>query len=605
MFLACCFPLMDTDFWWHLRTGELIFQRGFPDLDWYTFTDFDKPWIDLHWGFQVLMTGIYHVGGASAVVLFKAGILALALAVAMSAGAGPGRYAASERGTPTADEAGGSSRPSAPGVPQRAKLTSERGTPTADEAGGASRPSAPGVPERARLTSTISSSAQILLWLLPAITISGRGYERPEMLSLLFLATWLWIVDRTSHAGALDPKAGEESQAAEPSLMWWLPLLQLVWTNCHALSVLGLVTGLCFAADWSVRKMWYAVFPTATNSSFGLPMRITPQFLLTVGLLTGGVVFLNPWLEEGAFFPLVLYRKFSVDQAFYSANIGEFQRPYVFFLKHGLTNNYLAAEIFLWVLAASSFLFLLLRRRCNVFRLLMFLGFSNLAWAASRNTNIFSLVAGYVLTANFCELMHTMPEQTTAATWFGARGRIWAVPAGLLLAAMIPAVVSGAWGRWTGEQKTFGLGERPNWFMHEASRFASQEGFPRRAFVSHNGQAAVYIYHNSPPALVFMDARLEVSTQVTFERYLLLQARIMSLDKHWAEPLRDSQGMLPVVLLDSRFSRMYIAAMLSFPNWRLVYADKTGAVFLETAIAERLKLPAASIQPLVELRASD
>ncbi len=64
----------------------------------------------------------------------------------------PNRTNPSERGTPTADEAGGASRPSAPGVPQRAKLTSERGTPTADE-GGASRPSAPGVPQRAKLTS--------------------------------------------------------------------------------------------------------------------------------------------------------------------------------------------------------------------------------------------------------------------------------------------------------------------------------------------------------------------------------------------------------------------------------------------------------------------
>ncbi len=57
-----------------------------------------------------------------------------------------------ERGTPVADEAGGTSRPSAPGVPQRTRLTRERGTPIADEAGGASRPSAPGVPERTRLT---------------------------------------------------------------------------------------------------------------------------------------------------------------------------------------------------------------------------------------------------------------------------------------------------------------------------------------------------------------------------------------------------------------------------------------------------------------------
>ncbi len=56
-----------------------------------------------------------------------------------------------ERGTPIADEEGGASRSSAPGVPERAKLTRERGTPIADEEGGASRSSAPGVPERAKL----------------------------------------------------------------------------------------------------------------------------------------------------------------------------------------------------------------------------------------------------------------------------------------------------------------------------------------------------------------------------------------------------------------------------------------------------------------------
>ena len=65
----------------------------------------------------------------------------------------PNRTNPSERGAPTADEAGGASRPSAPGAPQRAKLTSERGAPTADEDGGASRPSAPGAPQRAKLTS--------------------------------------------------------------------------------------------------------------------------------------------------------------------------------------------------------------------------------------------------------------------------------------------------------------------------------------------------------------------------------------------------------------------------------------------------------------------
>src|SRR5690349_20348483 len=72
-FLALCFPLYDTDFWWHLRTGELIFARGeVPSVDMYTFMDSERPWIDLHWGFQLLIAGLYHLGGPTLVILVKA-----------------------------------------------------------------------------------------------------------------------------------------------------------------------------------------------------------------------------------------------------------------------------------------------------------------------------------------------------------------------------------------------------------------------------------------------------------------------------------------------------------------------------------------------------
>ena len=71
----------------------------------------------------------------------------------------------------------------------------------------------------------------------------------------------------------------------------------------------------------------------------------------------------NPYFEEGAFFPLTLYRKFSVDYDFYSVYIGEF-RPPINFLKEqirrgkpleGLTNVYLLSETIVWCIAAGEF----------------------------------------------------------------------------------------------------------------------------------------------------------------------------------------------------------------------------------------------------------
>jgi hypothetical protein len=160
VFLASCFPLMDTDFWWHLRTGELILERGLPDLDWYTFTDFDKPWIDLHWGFQLLVSGLWHLGGANLIVLFKAAVYTTAVWIALKVGQGSGF-----RGQET--------RSTAPPARDAADLVSSSLSP---------------------LPSPLFQAA---FWILPAIIITGRAYERPEMLSLVFLAAWLLILDRS------------------------------------------------------------------------------------------------------------------------------------------------------------------------------------------------------------------------------------------------------------------------------------------------------------------------------------------------------------------------------------------------------------------------
>ncbi|QDU00709.1 hypothetical protein V6x_03850 [Gimesia chilikensis] len=517
-FLISCFPMRNMDIWWHLRTGELILERGtVPYFDWFTFVDSDRPWIDMHWGFQLLVTWLYQWGGVDLLILSKAFCLALTVGLGWFAG---GRF-----------------------LPPWGKA---------------------------------------LLWILPVICLSGRSVVRPEMLSLVYLAAWMLVLNRA---------------AARPPLLWLIPLLAFLWVNSHALFVLGLVVSVLWVIDHLVRG-WargrFGLEPAATE--------LTGVMLIRIAVLTGIACFLNPYFEQGVLFPLTLYEKFSVDQAFYSVRIGEFQPPLDFIRQHGLKNLFLASQVLLGVLTLVSFIPLLINRRINVFRLLLFAAFTHLAFKASRNTSIFALISGIVLCDNLSDwsrfgiaLFGKPASDTAEGSHPLSRGSL--VSAGIFLFLFI-SLFTGYWHAWGGEGKRLALGEAEAWYAHGASKFAGQPGMPDRAYISNMGQAAVYIYHNGPEKRVFFDGRLEVNSQQTFEWYEQIKQQMMQGSTDWAYLLQDEKGQLPAVILDSRYSRNEIMGMAANPGWMLVFADQAAAVFLDRQTAERLKLQPADPSPL-------
>ncbi|NQV27600.1 MAG: hypothetical protein HQ518_24895, partial [Rhodopirellula sp.] len=85
-FVWSCSPMQGFDIWWHLKTGQLIIERQtLPFVDWYTYSDPDAAWVDLHWGFQLLAAVIYRVGGVTLLVLAKAVCITAAVAIGFCA----------------------------------------------------------------------------------------------------------------------------------------------------------------------------------------------------------------------------------------------------------------------------------------------------------------------------------------------------------------------------------------------------------------------------------------------------------------------------------------------------------------------------------------
>lgn len=129
-FLLATFELADYDIWWHLRTGQLIQERGtVPDQDWYSFTADNRDWLDVHWGFQVLFSWLHTRFGVPGMVIAKAVIASLAVAIALTA-----------------------------------------------------------------YKPTWSPTVQILIWLPVLFLMSSRFYIRPEILTLLFTAIFLTVL---------------------------------------------------------------------------------------------------------------------------------------------------------------------------------------------------------------------------------------------------------------------------------------------------------------------------------------------------------------------------------------------------------------------------
>ena len=73
--------ILDPDFGWHLKTGELILERGVPKVDWYSYTMPDFPWVDHEWLTDVLIYKLHSVFGYQSLLLLFLSLTALAFII--------------------------------------------------------------------------------------------------------------------------------------------------------------------------------------------------------------------------------------------------------------------------------------------------------------------------------------------------------------------------------------------------------------------------------------------------------------------------------------------------------------------------------------------
>lgn len=70
---------VDTDMYWHLRTGQFILQtHSIPLSDPFSWTALGTPWVDVHWLSQVILFSTYALLGTAGLALLVAALVVLA-----------------------------------------------------------------------------------------------------------------------------------------------------------------------------------------------------------------------------------------------------------------------------------------------------------------------------------------------------------------------------------------------------------------------------------------------------------------------------------------------------------------------------------------------
>jgi tetratricopeptide (TPR) repeat protein len=481
------FPLKDTDFWWHLRTGDWIRQtRSLPTFDLYTFTASDHRWVDLHWMFQLILSYGYERFGIVGLNVGKCAITVLAVGLLIWA--------------------------------------------------------------RGRRCDV---AALLLAWLPALLVLAGRMYVRPETLTLLWLAATLSIINRwddwprlawllpviqvfwvnTQGLFILGPVivgAGVVEAFFRPGALgaqhrsWWrtvLPGVLLMAPAC-LINPYGL-RGALFPIDL-LRTMGDPVFSQTIAELMPLStfvaqagLRNVPLLLHLATMALGLLSFVVPlvWLRLWR----VRHREY-LDLALKPRRSRAEARP--------------RPAVPTWTFRLGRFL--------------LYVAFSLLSLKATRNSHQFAAVVGAVTAWNLGEWAYAARQ---ARAWAAGTIELPHVVARRLTAmgAIVGLIVLVATGRlyaWEGEGRTIGLGEEPLWFAHEAVATAKGPGMPDRFACFHNGHAALFEYVNGPRIKTLADARLEVIGPELHRRYLGLE-RSISQDLNSTQAVEAYKRTLP------------------------------------------------------------
>ena len=379
-----------------------------------------------------------------------------------------------------------------------------------------------------------------LLPLLFLGVVAGEmRYEvRPELLSYFFLALVLYLLHR--HA------------AGRSTPLWLLPMLFLVWANCHSLFVLGWVAlACCLAGTW-------------------LRDRRLDRPLLGWVAASVGVALINPYGWKGVIFPFTLGTRLAESNVF-AQGIGEFQSPFdlpITAARPFFPWAPILAYLALFAIVVLTLLPLLRGRR--YFSFLLALPFLYLSAQMVRNLPLLVVVclpgAAWGLASSKL-LRHWARDERVTNVLRPAVVAIVALAAVLLGLRLY----NDAYYVDARRNDRFGLAWNRRALPIDATDYLQHAGLTGRG-LNHLNFGGWLMWAGGEP--VFIDGRLEVIGEEFYGYYRNafssesgLEAAVRRYEIGW-------------VIFPFKVARSLLQRLSSDPRWRLVYYDPMAVIFV-------------------------
>jgi hypothetical protein len=382
--------------------------------------------------------------------------------------------------------------------------------------------------------------------LLAAVAAYPTWGVRPQMFSLLLTSVFLSVL------------LGNEDTGQWTRLLWWLPLLMLLWANLHAGYAVGLVLiGVVLAG-------------TLLDAAFGFESRENgsrkARALAIILVVCTAVVLVNPNGIRLLSYPVETLRS-QAQQSY----IAEWVSPN---FHEGRFQGFLAL-LFLTFLAL-----VVSPKRARPRDLLLLVGTAYGGMRSIRHIPIFALVAAPIL----AEHLYAAAREKTWAGWLDGRDRVPNARKAALNALLVLAVLAFAAVRIGLLIHRQGATEAEK-YPAAAVRFLSSDR-PAGPIFNYYDWGGYFIWKLYPTYRVYIDGRADVYGDEFLDSF----AQTYRAQGDWRAPL-EQYGIRTVVLPPKTAMAV---ALRREPGWSEIFEDKQAVIFTRTSGAKAGSVPEGS-----------